>query len=234
MRNFDHLSLDGRSLYMLKQIYEHRSVTEAARVLGVTQSSVSHSLDRLRGLLGDPLFLKVGRSMVPTERVESMMSEIDHVLEGIESLFHQSEFDPARSNDRFSIVGNDFEHDLLLPALFARLKHEAPNCSLRTHQMQLSENTFLKKGVADLELCPYPPLDTSDMVVSKICEDRMITYYDASRARCTQRSGRFCRIGACDPVRWVRTKRPMSMRRCRPWARNARSPTSLPISVRRP
>ena len=108
------------------------------------------------------------------------MSEIDHVLEGIESLFHQSEFDPARSNDRFSIVGNDFEHDLLLPALFARLKHEAPNCSLRTHQMQLSENTFLKKGVADLELCPYPPLDTSDMVVSKICEDRMITYYDAS------------------------------------------------------
>ena len=60
MKNIDYLSLDGRSLYMIKLIHEHRSVTEAARLLGVTQSSVSHSLDRLRSMLGDPLFLKVG------------------------------------------------------------------------------------------------------------------------------------------------------------------------------
>ncbi|WP_373235455.1 LysR family transcriptional regulator [Cohaesibacter celericrescens] len=178
MKNIDHLSLDGRSLYMLKQIYEHRSVTETARMLGVTQSSVSHSLDRLRGLLGDPLFLKVGRAMVPTERVESMMGEIDQVLEGIEALYHQSDFDPINSTDRFSIICNDFEHDLLVPTIFSRLNQEAPNCTLRTHQQLIMGNVCLKKGVADLELCPYPPKDSSDLVISKLCSDRQITYYD--------------------------------------------------------
>ena len=178
MKNFDYLSLDGRSLYMLKQIYEHRSVTEAAHILGVTQSSVSHSLDRLRGLLGDPLFIKVGRAMVPTERVESMMGEIDQVLSGIETLFNQSAFDPAKSDDRFSIIGNDFDHELLVPPIYAKLKKEAPHCSLRTYQFRHSDHAYLKQGVADMELCPFPPKDTSDLVVSKVCSDRMITYFD--------------------------------------------------------
>ena len=141
MSNFDHLSLDGRSLYMLRQIYELRSVTETARLLGVTQSSVSHSLDRLRGLFGDPLFIKVGRSMVPTERVEAMMEGIDQVLQGIEDLYSQSDFDPAQSKDRFSIICNDFEHDLLVPEIFTRLKQEAPNSTLRTHQRHMLQTS---------------------------------------------------------------------------------------------
>ena len=180
MKKIDHLSLDGRSLYMLKQLYELRSVTETARLLGVTQSSVSHSLDRLRGLLGDPLFLKVGRSMVPTERAEEMMDDIDRVLEGIESLFQQSSFDPGRSKDRFSIICNDFEHDLLVRAIFTRLKREAPDCSLRTHQRTSMARTALVKGAGDLELSPFPPKDAADLVISKICSDRTVTYYDAS------------------------------------------------------
>ncbi len=178
MSNFDHLSLDGRSLYMLRQIYELRSVTETARVLGVTQSSVSHSLDRLRGLFGDPLFIKVGRSMVPTERVESMMEGIDQVLQGIEDLYSLSDFDPAQSKDRFSIICNDFEHDLLVPEIFTRLKQEAPNSTLRTHQRHMLQTSTQCNGMVDLELCPYPPQDAADLVVSKICTDHQITYYD--------------------------------------------------------
>ncbi|SNY92596.1 DNA-binding transcriptional regulator, LysR family [Cohaesibacter sp. ES.047] len=187
MKNIDYLSLDGRSLYMLKLIYEHRSVTETARILGVTQSSVSHSLDRLRSLLGDPLFIKVGRSMVPTERVEAMAPEIDQVLENFEALFHQTEFDPFKSKDRFSIVCNDFEHDLIVPSIFERLKREAPDSTLRTHQQLLSGNMHLKSGMADLELCPFPPEDSSDIVVTKLCSDRSITYYDPTQrdAPCT-------------------------------------------------
>ncbi|WP_394701005.1 LysR family transcriptional regulator [uncultured Cohaesibacter sp.] len=180
MKNIDYLSLDGRSLYMIKLIHEHRSVTEAARLLGVTQSSVSHSLDRLRGMLGDPLFLKVGRSMVPTERVETMMGDIDVVLKGIEGLYSQAVFDPLNSRDRFSIVCNDYEHDLLVPAIFERLKQEAPHCSLKTYQLNLAAPDPLERGFTDLELCPYAPHDSTDLVVSKIGGDRMITYYDPS------------------------------------------------------
>ena len=180
MKNIDHLSLDGRSLYMLKQIYELRSVTETARLLGVTQSSVSHSLDRLRRLLGDPLFLKVGRTMVPTERVEAMMEDIDQVLQSIEALYAQTAFDPLLSQSRFSILCNDFEHDLLVPEIFTRLKSDAPHCTLRTYQRQMLDETALSNGLVDMELCPYPPEDATDLVISKICTDHQVTYYDAT------------------------------------------------------
>ncbi|WP_319410816.1 LysR family transcriptional regulator [uncultured Cohaesibacter sp.] len=193
MKNIDYLSLDGRSLYMIKLIHEHRSVTEAARLLGVTQSSVSHSLDRLRSMLGDPLFLKVGRAMVPTERVETMMGDIENVLKGIESLYSQAVFEPTKSNDRFSIVCNDYEHDLLVPAIFKRLKQEAPHCSLKTYQLNMAVRNPLEKGFADLELCPYAPEDSTDLVVSKLCGDRMLTYYDPN-----ERDAPTCLDDYCD------------------------------------
>ncbi len=192
MKNIDYLSLDGRSLYMIKLIHEHRSVTEAARLLGVTQSSVSHSLDRLRSMLGDPLFLKVGRAMVPTERVETMMGDIDSVLKGIESLYSQAVFDPQNSSDRFSIVCNDYEHDLLVPAIFERLKQEAPHCSLKTYQLNMAIRNPLETGFTDLELCPYAPEDSTDLVVSKLCGDRMLTYYDPTVREAPQGLDDFC------------------------------------------
>lgn len=178
MNNIDHLSLDGRSLYMLKLVHELRSVTAAARRLGVTQSSVSHSLDRMRGLLGDPLFIKTGRSMVPTARVEAMIADIDEVLSGLQSLYSQADFDPAKATERFSVTCNDFEHDLLVPAIFSQLQREAPGCSLRTFQHHFFSFDCLEKGQTDIQLSPYPPKDTAYLVISPLCTDRMITYYD--------------------------------------------------------
>ena len=58
MSEFDHLELDGRLLRLLVTIVEERSITRAAWRLGVTQSAVSHLLDKLRTLLGDPLVVK--------------------------------------------------------------------------------------------------------------------------------------------------------------------------------
>lgn len=178
MQNIDHLSLDGRSLYMLKQIHEHRSVTAAARIMGVTQSTVSHSLERLRGLLGDPLFIKSGRSMVPTERAEAMIAQIDEILAAMQTLHDQSDFQPEQSKDRFSLIANDFEHELLVPPIMRRLQKEAPMSSLRTHLHHELSYDCLEKGYADAKLCPYPPQDAPDLVITPLCDDKMITYYD--------------------------------------------------------
>ncbi|MDZ7914219.1 MAG: LysR family transcriptional regulator [Rhodococcus sp. (in: high G+C Gram-positive bacteria)] len=72
MSNFDGSALDGHLLKLLLAVLETGSITAAAERLGVTQSAVSHLLDKLRAITGDPLFVKRGRGIVPTARAEAL------------------------------------------------------------------------------------------------------------------------------------------------------------------
>jgi molybdenum-dependent DNA-binding transcriptional regulator ModE len=58
--NRDYADLDGRLLKLLLAVVETGSITGAALQLVVTQSAVSHLLDKLRAITGDPLFVKSG------------------------------------------------------------------------------------------------------------------------------------------------------------------------------
>jgi DNA-binding transcriptional LysR family regulator len=66
MSKFDWSDLDARLLQLLVAVVEVGSITGAAQRLGVTQSAVSHLLDKLRAITGDPLFVKSGRGIVAT------------------------------------------------------------------------------------------------------------------------------------------------------------------------
>ncbi|MDZ4123041.1 MAG: LysR family transcriptional regulator, partial [Hydrogenophaga sp.] len=61
MNDFDWSDLDTRLLQLLVAVVEAGSITGAAQSLGVTQSAVSHQLDKLRRITGDALFVKSGR-----------------------------------------------------------------------------------------------------------------------------------------------------------------------------
>ena len=50
MSNFDWLDLDAKLLRLLVTVVDTGSITGAAQRLGVTQSAVSHLLDKLRGI----------------------------------------------------------------------------------------------------------------------------------------------------------------------------------------
>src|SRR6185312_7929182 len=56
MKEIDHLALDGHALELFLAVLEEGSVTSAATRLGLTQSAVSHGLNKLRRIAGDPLF----------------------------------------------------------------------------------------------------------------------------------------------------------------------------------
>ena len=74
--NRDYADLDGRLLKLLLAVVETGSITGAALQLGVTQSAVSHLLDKLRAITGDPLFVKSGRGIVATQRALLLLSLI--------------------------------------------------------------------------------------------------------------------------------------------------------------
>ena len=67
MDNSRYLNLEVRALHKFLIIMETGSITETANRLNVTQSAVSHCLDKLREIFQDPLFLRAGRDYaVPT------------------------------------------------------------------------------------------------------------------------------------------------------------------------
>jgi DNA-binding transcriptional LysR family regulator len=68
--------VDLNLLPVLDALLRHRSVTLAARELEMSQSALSSSLARLRELLGDSLFVRTGRGLLPTPRAALLLSLI--------------------------------------------------------------------------------------------------------------------------------------------------------------
>ena len=60
MNEIDFYRLDGKILKTFHFILEETSVSRAADRLDLTQSAVSHTLAKLRKILGDPLFVRSG------------------------------------------------------------------------------------------------------------------------------------------------------------------------------
>ena len=76
MKKIDFKRLDGQVLHMFLIILQESSVSLAAERLGVTQSTVSHALNKLRIILGDPLFVRSGQGLTPTETALALKAPI--------------------------------------------------------------------------------------------------------------------------------------------------------------
>ncbi|MDT7589879.1 MAG: hypothetical protein QOE32_7429, partial [Pseudonocardiales bacterium] len=61
-------SIDLNLLVTFEAVMSERSVSAAAKRLGLTQSAVSHALRRLRTTFGDPLLVRGAEGMEPTPR----------------------------------------------------------------------------------------------------------------------------------------------------------------------
>ena len=79
--------LDLNLLRVFDAILEARSVTAAASTLGLTQSTVSNQLARLREAFDDPLFVRTSEGMAPTPRAEAMAESIRNALVAISRQF---------------------------------------------------------------------------------------------------------------------------------------------------
>lgn len=177
MSNFDWYDLDARALQQLVAVVEAGSVTGAAHRLGVTQSAVSHQLDKLRAITGDPLFVKSGRGIVATARAQQLAEEARALLRQLERFAHAGDFDPARWQATVTIAANDFQRDVLLPALARRLREAAPGVVLRIIPSGVPSLEMLRDRVCDIAISPRPP-DGSDILQQRVFEGGYRVFYD--------------------------------------------------------
>ncbi len=114
-------------LVVLAVLLEERSVTLAAQRLRRSQPAVSRALQRLRDLLGDPLFVREGGGLEPTPRALALREPLAQVLAIVDGqIFARDRFDPATDDRELRIVCADYAEGTILPRPLADLGHAAP------------------------------------------------------------------------------------------------------------
>ena len=154
MTSHNLLKLDFFSLHVLTVVYRHSSIRAAADELGLAQSSVSYTLDRLKQTFNDPLFVRVGRSIAPTKHCAALAPEAMRLVERFEHLAAPTEFNPETAQDHFNISCNFYERAIFMPPLLRRLRKIAPNVTLSMKTVEGYGLRQLEEGECDVVISP--------------------------------------------------------------------------------
>jgi DNA-binding transcriptional LysR family regulator len=151
-----HLSkIDVNLLVGLDTLLRERSVTAAAKRLGLSQSAMSHQLRRLRELFEDPLLVGGRGGMVTSPLAETLEGPVRRALLDLgRAIRGELSFDPATAERTFTVATKDSVELLGLPPLLELLSREAPG--IRVHGRLLGPSTFtaLQEGDVDLVIGP--------------------------------------------------------------------------------
>src|SRR4051794_9179844 len=133
-------SIDLNLLRAFDAVLQERSVTGAARRLGLTQPAVSNALARLRGLVGDPLFVRTPQGMDATPVARELGDPVRQALALLESaLAHGPGFDPATSTRTFRFYMSDIGQVEFLPPLVERVQRAAPAVHLEAASLEVED-----------------------------------------------------------------------------------------------
>ena len=178
----DRLSIDRHLLHQFLTIYEVSSVSRAAEILGVNQSSISHALERLRKIVQDPLFVRSGRGIVPTERAHEIALEAREILLRMDRLVALPVYDPALDKEPFTIMANDYEIEMVIKPRLSEIRDKAPCATLRIVNAISGRDIpdVLRNHSVDLVLNPDVDVDAPDIKQKRLFSDDDQVFYDAS------------------------------------------------------
>ena len=145
-------NLDLNLLRVFEALMEERSATRAGARLGLTQSAISHALNRLRHVMKDELFVRGPDGMQPTERAAEIAPRLRQGLLQLQLALAPSEFLPETTDRRFTLTCTEYAGAVLVPALIAKLRAVAPQASLNVLPSNHGVAENLRNGRADLAI----------------------------------------------------------------------------------
>lgn len=168
--------LDLNLLPVLLALFEERSVSKAARKLGVRQSTLSGALAKLRDSLDDQLFIRSAGAMQPTQRTSSIVDAVREVLDTIrQDIVECPRFDPSRLTGAITFALSDVGEMVFLPKLLKTIRAHAPNASVRSVSLSPAElEEGLGFGEVDLALGYFPDLRQSNIFQQRLFDHHFL------------------------------------------------------------
>jgi DNA-binding transcriptional LysR family regulator len=179
MKPETYLQLDAWSLHILLVIMKEGSITKAANQLDLTQSAVSHALEKLRGVFDDPLFIRAGRGIKPTPRAIEITEALQPIMQNLSALTQVPEFRPKEAVIEWRLAANDFQRDLILPEFYRVVSEQVKSFSLHIEPLEFPEIHLMREDKLDLMLSPVRP-EGADIMQRKLFQDKTSCFFDAS------------------------------------------------------
>jgi len=153
--------VDLNFLIVFDGMYQERNQSKTGKRLNMSQPAVSNSLNKLRFIFNDRLFVKTVEGMQPTPKAEELAPLIHEVINQLKSIYSEfSEFQSKSSKRTFRLSMSDYAEFMILPTLINQLEESAPDVQIKVHHTTLKErHRFLSTGKLDLVIFSHYPQD---------------------------------------------------------------------------
>ncbi|NJS37006.1 MAG: LysR family transcriptional regulator, partial [Brachymonas sp.] len=167
---------DLHLIKVLHTVLTERSVSRAATRLGMYQPAVSAALKRLRELSGDPLLVRSGAGMVPTDGGLRMIEPSAHIIRAAEVMFSDARgFEPKTAQANFRIAASDYLDPLFChnSSRVSKLMHHFRRIDIQPLTGAADYRQRLAQGDCDIVIgnWPAPP---DDLHMGKLFSDEVV------------------------------------------------------------
>jgi DNA-binding transcriptional LysR family regulator len=158
--------LDLTVLLIFLGLMRRRKAVAVAEDMGLTQSTISHALGRLRSVFADELFLRRPHGLEPTALAVEIEPVVRRAVEALgEALKGPEPFEPATADRLVRIMAPDYELATLAAPLIERLRVSAPGLRVAAQsQPRAAALETLAQGGADLALGFFSGLEAGFLV----------------------------------------------------------------------
>ncbi|MCE6980288.1 LysR family transcriptional regulator [Pseudomonas frederiksbergensis] len=174
--------LDMQDLMVFVAVYEQSSVTAVSETLGVSQSTVSYSLKKLRTGFKDELFINTRSGMRPTYKATTMHEHVLKILEGINFCHSGAQtFDPTLKAVTFNIGASEYFELLVLPRLLRNFDFANLPVIINVQKLDTALPVDeLRDGSLDLVICFGPDFQHShaNFKSRRLIEDELVYVFD--------------------------------------------------------
>lgn len=143
--------IDLNLLTVFEAVYIHKGIVNAAKVLNLTPSAISQSIQKLRATFPDPLFIRKGQGVTPTAYAAHLH---EYISQGLESILCALDVNNNYDKERIITVASaPSSGALLMPRIYSAIQKVNPKLSVRNVPIAESQ---LSQFQADIALDTRP------------------------------------------------------------------------------